>query len=40
VTPDQELMVIFGALHLIALVLGGVLFTMFLRSETTSAGTW
>ena len=32
-TPDEELMVIFGALHLVALVLGGVLFIMFLRSE-------
>jgi hypothetical protein len=32
-TPDEELMVIFGALHLVALVLGGVLFVMFLRSE-------
>jgi hypothetical protein len=34
VTPDQELMLIFGALHLIALGLGGVLFVMFLRSES------
>jgi hypothetical protein len=33
VTPDEELMVIFGALHLVALVLGLVLFVMFLRSE-------
>jgi hypothetical protein len=32
-TPDEELMVIFGALHLVALVLGVVLFVMFLRSE-------
>jgi hypothetical protein len=32
-TPDEELMVIFGALHLIALVLGLILFVMFLRSE-------
>jgi hypothetical protein len=32
-TPDEELMVIFGALHLVALVLGIVLFVMFLRSE-------
>jgi hypothetical protein len=32
-TPDEELMVIFGALHLVALVLGAVLFVMFLRSE-------
>jgi hypothetical protein len=34
--PDEELMVIFGALHLVALVLGGVLFVMFLRSEAGS----
>ncbi len=33
-SPDEELMLIFGALHLIALVLGVVLFVMFLRSET------
>jgi hypothetical protein len=36
-TPDEELMVIFGALHLIALALGVVLFMMFLRSDTTSS---
>jgi hypothetical protein len=36
VTPDEELMVIFGALHLVALVLGVVLFVMFLRSEDGS----
>src|SRR4051794_10008338 len=35
-TPDEELMVIFGALHLVALVLGVVLFVMFLRSEAGS----
>jgi len=35
-SPDEELMVIFGALHLVALVLGGVLFLMFLRSEAGS----
>src|SRR3954452_911192 len=35
-SPDEELMVIFGALHLVALVLGGVLFVMFLRSEAGS----
>jgi hypothetical protein len=34
-SPDQELMVIFGALHLVALLLGVVLFAMFLRSEAT-----
>lgn len=33
-TPDEELMLIFGALHLLALVLGVMLFVMFLRSET------
>src|SRR5687767_6457687 len=30
-------MLIFGALHLIALVLGGALFVMFLRSDTADA---
>jgi hypothetical protein len=35
-TPDEELMVIFGALHLVALALGIVLFVMFLRSEAGS----
>jgi len=34
--PDEELMVIFGTLHLIALVLGVVLFAMFLRSDSRS----
>jgi hypothetical protein len=32
-SPDEELMLIFGALHLVALALGIVLFVMFLRSE-------
>ena len=36
-TPDEELMVIFGALHVIALALGVVLFMMFLRSDATSS---
>jgi len=36
-TPDEELMVIFGALHLIALALGVVLFMMFLRSDAGSS---
>jgi hypothetical protein len=36
-TPDEELMVIFGALHVIALALGVVLFMMFLRSDTTTS---
>ena len=30
---DQELILIFGALHLAALVFGGLLLTMFFRSE-------
>src|SRR3954447_5101376 len=37
-SPDAELLVIFGVLHLVALVLGGVLFLMFLRSD--GASTW
>ena len=36
-TPDEELMVIFGALHVIALALGVLLFMMFLRSDATSS---
>jgi hypothetical protein len=36
-TPDEELMVIFGALHVVALVLGVVLFMMFLRSDSNSS---
>jgi hypothetical protein len=36
-SPDEELMVIFGALHVVALVLGVVLFMMFLRSDATSS---
>jgi hypothetical protein len=36
-TPDEELVVIFGALHVIALALGVVLFMMFLRSDATSS---
>jgi hypothetical protein len=35
--PDRELMLIFGGLHLVSLLLGGVLFVMFLRSDTTKA---
>ncbi len=31
--PDQELLLIFGALHLMALVFGGLLLVMFFRSE-------
>jgi hypothetical protein len=36
-SPDEELMVIFGALHIIALALGVVLFMMFLRSDSSSS---
>src|SRR3954465_1371185 len=32
-SPDEELMLIFGALHLVALALGALLFVMFLRSD-------
>jgi hypothetical protein len=38
VTPDEELMVIFGVLHLVALALGVVLFVMFVRSDRGSRG--
>ena len=34
--PDEELMVIFGALHVVALLLGVVLFVMFVRSDSGS----
>jgi hypothetical protein len=37
-SPDAELLVIFGVLHLVALLLGGALFLMFLRSD--GASTW
>jgi hypothetical protein len=37
-SPDAELLVIFGVLHLAALVLGGALFLMFLRSDGASSG--
>jgi hypothetical protein len=33
VPADQELVLIFGALHLMALVFGGLLLVMFMRSE-------
>ena len=33
-SPDEELLLIFGALHLVALALGGLLFVMFLRSDS------
>jgi hypothetical protein len=35
-SSDTELLVIFGVLHLVALVLGGALFLMFLRSDGAS----
>src|SRR3954470_8297416 len=34
-SPDAELVLIFGTLHLIAVAFGAGLFLMFLRSETT-----
>jgi len=34
-SPDEELVLVFGALHLIAALLGGVLLVMFMRSEET-----
>jgi hypothetical protein len=37
-SPDEELVVIFGALHLVALLLGIVLFVMFVRSGPESDG--
>ena len=37
-SPDAELLVIFGVLHLVALVLGGALFLLFLRAD--NASTW
>jgi hypothetical protein len=36
VSPDEELMLIFGVLHLVALSLGVVLFVMFVRSDRGS----
>ncbi len=35
-TSDQELVLIFGGLHLVSLLFGAVLFVMFLRSDTTT----
>jgi hypothetical protein len=37
VTPDQELVLLFGGLHLVALMLGCVLFYMFMKSDTTDS---
>jgi hypothetical protein len=36
--PDGELVLIFASLHLAAVLLGGVLFAMFLRSGSSSDG--
>jgi hypothetical protein len=36
-TPDEQLLLIFGGLHLVALLLGGVLFFMFLRADSQDA---
>src|SRR5918992_1841247 len=33
-SPDEELVVIFGALHLVALALGVLMLVLFLRSDT------
>jgi hypothetical protein len=33
-SPDEELLLIFGALHLVALALGVLMFVMFVRSDT------
>ena len=38
-SSDTELFVIFGVLHLVALVLGGGLFLMFIRTDGASSGT-
>jgi hypothetical protein len=37
-SSDEELMVIFGALHLVALLLGAGLFVLFLRSDSFESG--
>ena len=37
-SSDEELMLIFGALHLVALALGVLLFVMFLRSDASDGG--
>ncbi len=38
VTPDERVLIIFGALHVVALALGGVLFMMFLHADSPSDG--
>lgn len=35
-SPDEELVLVFGVLHLVAALLGGVLLVMFMRSEETT----
>src|SRR6476661_8062441 len=37
-SPDEELMLIFGTLHLVALALGATLFLMFVRSDRKQDG--
>jgi len=37
VAPDDGLIVIFASLHLAALILGGVLFALFLRSDAKTS---
>jgi hypothetical protein len=37
-SPDERLMIILGALHLVALALGVGLFVMFLRSDASRGG--
>ena len=36
-TPDQELVLLFGGLHLVALMFGCVLFYMFMKSDTADS---
>jgi hypothetical protein len=38
-TPDQELVLLFGGLHLVALMFACVLFWMFMRSDTVDPWT-
>jgi hypothetical protein len=37
-SPDEQLMLIFGTLHLVALALGAGLFVMFMRSDRSEGG--
>jgi hypothetical protein len=34
--PDEEMVIIFAALHLVALLLGGLLFVLFVRTDERS----